>query len=801
MKFTFSWLKDHLETKLNFNQISEILTNVGLEVENIQDKSKDFKNFTVAYVIKAEKHPNADRLKVCEVQTNKGSLQVVCGAPNAKTGMKGIFAPVGSFIPGTSVQLKKTEIRGVSSEGMLLSEKEVGISDDHEGIIQVDDSCKIGDTFSKVFGFDDVIIEIGITPNRSDCLSVRGIARDLAAAGAGKLKKINYKSHKGKFVSPIKWKISLNKKNAHLCPSVAGIYFKNVKNSQSPEWLKKRLIAIGLRPISTLVDITNYITYDLGRPLHVFDADKIKGNLVMRLAKKNESIKALDGKTYNLLENMVVISDDKQAHAIGGVMGGEDSSCSEETLNVFLEVALFDPVSISRTGRNLDLQSDARFRFERGIDPYSIEFGINAAIKMILNLCGGEASKLTIDGNYKKPEKILEYDFDRVKTLGGINIKINHQKKILNSLGFTFKKIKNNKTKIKVPSYRPDIEGEADLVEEVLRIFGYDKIVEKSVIKRPEDFLKPLKANQLVFYKSKRIIASRGYFEVVTWSFMSSKFAEYFNQYENILKLDNPISSDLDVMRPSIIPNLLESITKNQARLFHNAGMFEIGPQYENYIDKGQHMVASGIKYGSFNSSNWNDDDRAVDTFDIKADIFSFFSSLDIPIDNLKIDYEAPNWYHPGKSATLRLGNNILGFFGEINPITLNIYEIKTNVCAFEIFLEDLWKFQSKKSFSKILYDNNPYQSVERDFSFIINKNIKSSDITDIIRRTEKELIKEIKIFDVFEGENIPADKKSIAIRIILQPILSTFTDQDIEKITEKIINNVCKNIGAEIRK
>ena len=498
---------------------------------------------------------------------------------------------------------------------------------------------------------------------------------------------------------------------------------------------------------------------------------------------------------------MVVISDDKQAHAIGGVMGGEDSSCSEDTSNVFLEVALFDPVSISKTGRKLDLQSDARFRFERGIDPYSIEFGINAAIKMILNLCGGEASKLTIDGNYKTPQKIVEYNFDRVKTLGGIDIKINHQKKILNSLGFTFYRIKNNKTKIKVPSFRPDIEGEADLVEEVLRIFGYDKIEEKSVLKRSEDSLKPLKANQLIFYKSKRIIASRGYFEVVTWSFMSSKFVKYFNQYENILKLDNPISSDLDVMRPSIIPNLLESVTKNQARLFHNAGTFEIGPQYENYGDKGQHMMASGIKYGSFNSSNWNDEDRDVDVFDIKADIFSFFSSLDIPFDNLKIDYKAPNWYHPGKSATLRLGNNILGFFGEINPITLNIYEIKTNVCAFEIFLEDLWKFQSKKSSSKVLYDNNPYQSVERDFSFIINKNIKSSDITDIIRKTEKELIKDIKIFDVFRGKNIPDDKKSIAIRIILQPVLSTFTDKDIEKITEKIIKNVCKNIGAEIRK
>ena len=401
MKLTLSWLKDHLETELNVYQISEILTNIGLEVDSIQDKSKELKDFTVAHVVRTEKHPNADRLKVCIVDTNKGRHQIVCGAPNAKTGMKAIFAPEGSFIPGTCITLKKTDIRGVKSVGMLLSEKEVGISDDHEGIIQVDDSHEVGELFSKIFGFEDYIIEVGITPNRSDCLSVRGISRDLAAAGAGKLKPLENLSHNGTFESPIKWERSFNKNNDNLCPAVAGIFFKNIKNNSSPEWLRKRLTAIGLRPISALVDITNYITFDLGRPLHVFDADKINGNLRMRLAKKNELIKALDGKVYNLTDDMVIIADNTKPHAIGGVMGGEESSCSEKTSNVFLEVALFDPISVAKTGRKLDLQSDARFRFERGIDPYSIDWGINIAIKMILDLCGGEASKLTIAGNYK----------------------------------------------------------------------------------------------------------------------------------------------------------------------------------------------------------------------------------------------------------------------------------------------------------------------------------------------------------------------------------------------------------------
>jgi len=801
MKFTFSWLKDYLDTKLDIYQIANILTGIGLEVENIQDKSKVLAPFTVAYVKNVEKHPNADRLKICQVETKKGVFQVVCGAPNARVGMKGIFAPKGSFIPGSGITLQEAHIREIKSVGMLLSEREMGLSDNHEEIIEVDNSYKIGEPSAKIFGLEDPIIEIGITPNRGDCLSVKGIARDLAAAGAGKLKSTKIRSNPGTFKSPIIWKRSFKKNNEKLCSIVAGRYFKNVSNGNSPEWLKKRLLAIGLRPISTLVDITNYITFDLGRPLHVFDADKINGNLTMRLAKNNEMAKVLDGKTYKLKENMVVIADNNQVHAIGGVMGGEDSSCTESTSNVFLEVALFDPISVSRTGRELNLKSDARFRFERGVDPDSIKWGIDIATKMILDLCGGETSKITIAGNKKIPDKFVKYNFDKVFSLGGIKVNKKIQMEILDKLGFKLSKNKGNQCIIKVPSFRPDVDGEADIVEEILRIFGYEKIEPISVIKEKTDISKTLSLNQSSFYKSKRLMASRGYMEVVTWSFMSSKFVNYFNQYNNVIKLDNPISTDLDIMRPSIIPNLLESVNKNQSRFFHTAGLFEVGPQYENLRPEGQHTVAVGIKYGNINNSNWNDEERSVDVFDIKADMYFLLSQLGVRTDSLQLDYNAPGWYHPGKSATLRLGKKTLGYFGEINPVVLNIYDITSSVCGFEILLNQLQQFQTMKHLSKKSYHDNPYQAVERDFAFIVDKNIKSSQITDIVKKTEKELIKEIKIFDVYEGKNIPEGKKSIAIRIILQPQDSTFKDQDIEVISKKIVEKVNIATGGEIRK
>ena len=800
MKFTLSWLKDYLNTNSEIAKISDTLTNIGLEVENISDRTEELHPFTVAYVKNAEKHPNADRLKVCQVETKIGTVQVVCGAPNARTGMKGIFAPVGSFIPGTGITLKKSKIRDVESSGMLVSEKEMGISEEHDGIIEVDNSHKIGEPFSKIYSLDDPIFEIAITPNRGDCLSVRGISRDLAAAGIGKLKNIKKYFHNGKFESPIKWKRDFNKKNSFLCPAVAGVYFKDIKNGPSPDWLKNRLLAIGLRPISKLVDITNYITYDLGRPLHVFDADKINGNLNMRLANNNESIKALDGKNYNLTNDMVVISDDLKIQAIGGIMGGEESSCTESTNNVFLEVALFDPESVAKTGRKLDIKSDARYRFERGVDPYSIEWGVEFAIKMILELCGGEVSKITKAGNHQISKNKIKYAFNKVHLIGGIEINQQKQVKILKDLGFEIQKKNKYTCVISVPYHRPDIKGEADIVEEILRIYGYDKIKPLSVQKEKNDTSNPLSSNQEIYYKSRRLISSRDYFEVVTWSFMSNKFAKYFDQYENILKLDNPISSDLDVMRPSILPNLIQSIIKNQSRNYKSAGIFEVGPQYENCSIEGQHLMASGIKYGEKYKENWIDEKRKVDVFDIKSDIYFFLSSLNFPINSLQLENNAPKWYHPGKSCTIKLGKTPLGFFGEISPIIKNLYDIKTNVCGFEIMLDNLSNFYSKKMFKPLEFINNPYQIVERDFAFIVDKKIKSNEIVDTIKKTVKDIVIDVMVFDVFEGKNIAEDKKSIATKVVLQPIKETFKEKDIEEICINIVNQVKKQTGAFIR-
>ena len=793
MKFTLSWLLEHLDTKADISEIENTLTNIGLEVESIIDRSAELKPFTVAKVLDANKHPNADRLKVCTVQTINGNFQVVCGAPNAKAGMLGVFAPENSYIPGTKIKLKKSEIRGVESSGMLVSEREMGISDEHEGIIEIDTKYKIGDSFAIIYGLNDPIIEINVTPNRSDCLSVRGIARDLSAAQLGDLKKINIDKIKGTFVSPIKWKRKFIN-NSKACIGVSGRLFRNVKNVESPEWLKQRLTAIGLRSISTLVDITNYITFDLGRPLHVYDADKINGNLCMRFAKNGEKCKTLDEKEYQLSDNMIVISDDKLLHGIGGVMGGFDSGCSMETKNVFLEVALFDPISVTKTGRKLNLQSDARYRFERGIDSTSIDWGVDKATQMILSLCGGEVSEITKDEIPLASKKIINYDYNQTSSLGGIEIPIDKQKSILNKLGFEV-----NNSKITVPYFRTDIEGSADIVEEIVRIYGFDKIQPKSVLKDFKLKRDVLNTGLKSFYKSKRIIASRGYVETVTWSFLSNEIAD-IGDIKNSVKIINPISSDLNVMRSSILPNLLSSINLNINRLFVNGKLFEVGPQFIGVEENEQQMMASGIQYGQQYSINWNDDRRLSDVYDVKSDVFFVLSQLNVPTNNIVYDEFKSNFFHPGKSSQLKVGRNILARFGEIHPLILQKFEIKTNVNAFEIFLDQIEKFQKSKSSTKDAYDNNAFQTIERDFAFLFPKNIKAIDVENLIKKVDNKIIKKIVIFDVFEGNKLPENTKSIAVKVILQPIEKTFTDSEIEKISNIIIDLISNTFGAKLR-
>ncbi|MBI05064.1 MAG: phenylalanine--tRNA ligase subunit beta [Pelagibacteraceae bacterium] len=796
MKFTLDWLKDHLDTSKDLKTIVDTLTNIGLEVESVEDKSEDFKNFTVAKVLKAVKHPNADKLKVCQVKTVNGDFQVVCGAPNAREGMLGIFAPENSYIPGTELHLKKTKIRGVESCGMLVSEREMGISNEHDGIIEIKDNYKIGDQFSKIFKLDEPVIEINLTPNRSDCLSVRGIARDLAAAGVGKLKDLKFKKINESFTSPMKWKKKFA--NNNLCPGVSGRYFKNVKNVESPIWLQKRLTAIGLRPISALVDITNYITFDLGRPLHVYDADKVSGNLTMRLADNNEECLALNEVNYKCSDDMIVISDDdKKIHGIGGVMGGLYSGCSMDTKNVFIEVALFDPISVTKIGRKLNLQSDARYRFERGVDTESVYWGVEAASQMIIEFCGGQASEFVSSEIHINKKQPILFDTNKIKTFGGVEIDIKDQSNILISLGFKVKE-KNSKLEIESPTFRPDINGEADIIEEILRIYGFDKIPLK-IINNNEDKKQILNSSIKTFYKSKKIIASHGYSEVVTWSFMDEKKAKIISN--DLINLKNPISSDLDTMRPSTIPNLLEAINQNKARMYARAKIFEVGPNFAKSIKDQQENVASAIIYGSIDEQNWLSNNKNTDVYTIKGDLFSILKSLNVPTDNLLYDKINGQTYHPGKSSSLRLGKNMIANFGEIHPILLKNMEVNFKVFSFEIFLDNISQFQENRSNSRGGFINNPYQMVERDFAFLFPKEIQANEIISEVKKVDKSLIKKVTIFDVYEGEKLPDNKKSIAFRILLQPQDKTFNEKEIDNLSQKIIVLISKTFDASIRK
>lgn len=798
MKFTLDWLKDHLETEKDLDTIVDTLTNIGLEIESVEDKSKTFNDFTVAEVIKAEQHPDADRLRVCSVKTIDGVFQVVCGAPNARTGMKGIFAPENSFIPGTGIRLKKSKIRGVESCGMLVSEKEMDISDEHDGIIEVEAKYNLGDKFIDVFNLNDPVIEINITPNRGDCLSVRGIARDLAAAGLGKLKENTLINNiAGTFESPVKWEKDFKGDEEYICPGVAGRYFKNVVNKESPLWLQQRLKAIGLRPISSLVDITNYITYDLGRPLHVYDADKIKGNLKMRFAKEKETCLTLDEAKYECRTDMIVIADNDKLHGIGGVMGGLDSGCSLDTKNVFLEVALFDPISVTKAGRYLKLQSDARYRFERGIDSSSIDWGVQAATKMIIDLCGGEVSKTVQTNILNTNVKQINFNTDKVTSLGGVEISIKEQKNILESLGFAVQE-QNNILIITPPSFRPDIHDEADIVEEILRIYGFDKIPLTDI--QDKDSKKNiLNSNLKSFYKIKRVIANQGYLEAVTWSFMDKQVAKLVS--DNVIEIKNPISSDLNVMRPSNVPNLLHAINLNKSKMINRGKLFEVGPIFSESLEDRQTNVATGISYGNISEGNWNSNSKDIDVFDIKADLMRILDSLNTPINNLNYEKIENKIFHPGKSSSLRIGKNIIANFGELNPILLKSMNIQNPVMAFEVFTDALGQFQNKKTSTIAAFDNNPFQMVERDFAFIFPDSVKADEIISKIKKIDKKLINKVSIFDVYEGDKIAKDTKSIAIRVLLQPLEKTFNDEEIESLSTQIIDVITINFKATLRK
>ncbi len=796
MKFTLSWLKDHLDTNASLKEITDKLTSLGLELDGLEDPAEKFAPFKVAYVEKAEKHPDADRLKVCLVDTGEEKIQVVCGAPNAHAGMKGIFAPNGSYIPGTGTTLKKGKIRGEESNGMLVSEREMGLSDEHEGIIDLPEDTPVGTLFTDVFDMNDPIIDVDLTPNRADCAGVRGIARDLAAAGLGTLKPLDTTAIKGNGKCPIDVKISAAKQ----CPLFMGRLIKNIENKSSPTWMQNRLKAIGLRPISALVDITNYVTVDLCRPLHVYDADLLKGNIEVRLSKDGESFDALNDKSYTTKKGMTAITDESGILGLGGIVGGVSTGCTESTKNVFIECAYFSPNTTAKTGRALQVDSDARYRFDRGADPEFTVQGIEIATRLIMEICGGEPSDVIKAGDVPNWKHEINFDPAYTKKLSGMDVPEKKQIEILENLGFT---MSGNKTT--PPPWRSDVEGKADLVEEIIRVIGYDNIEARPIRSNNAISTSAETPNITRSRKARTALAARGMNECVTWSFMPKTLANHFsmndNKADDSLTLTNPISSDLDQMRPSILPNLIAAAGENADKGIGNSALFEVGPAFLSSKPDGQPSMAAGIRHGANGSRHWsgNEANRVVDIYDIKADAIAALEAAGISTANLQTARNAPNYFHPGRSATLRLGKNILAQFGEIHPAILDEMNIKSMTCGFEIFLDNIPEGK-RKGPAKALLRTSQFQPVERDFAFIVDENVEAEAIIRAAKGTNRNLITNVDVFDIYQGKGVEDGKKSIAINVTLQPVKQTLTDSEIEGISKKIIDAISEKTGGTLR-
>lgn len=797
MKFTLSWLKEHLDTTATLAQVRDTLTMLGLEVEGIDNAAETFKGFVVGHVVEAVQHPNADRLRVCKVDTGSGIVQVVCGAPNARTGMKGVFAPAGSYIPGTDLHLKASKIRGQDSNGMLCSMRELQLSDDHTGIIDLPADMAIGMPAAAALGLDDPVIEIKVTPNRPDCLGVHGIARDLAAAGLGTLRPMKALTVDGTYKSPIKWTHGYEARPDSPCPLVVGRHFRGLKNGPSPDWLQRRLKAIGLRPISALVDITNLVTFDLNRPLHVFDARKLSGDLVMRQAREGEKMLALDGKTYELDPSISVIADSRGVHGLAGIMGGEDTGVQADTTEVFLEVAYFDPIRIAASGRKLGIQSDARYRFERGIDPQSVYWGAEVAARLILELCGGETSAVLQSGVLPEWQRQFTLRPDRVKTLTGIDVPPARAPEILGKLGFHV--TGDGPWTASVPSWRPDIVGEADLVEEVSRVYGFDHIPTTS-LPRLSATSKPVRTPlQQRVPQARRALAARGLSEVVTWSFLPHRKAERFGGGGADLRLLNSIDATLDTMRPSILPNLIDAAARNEARGLKDPALFEVGPQYKDVTPAGQRTVAAGLRHNMAVPRNWAGPPRTVDAFDAKADALAVLAAIGAP-DNLTTQPGAPDWYHPGRSGVIKLGDRVMAQFGELHPELAAEADLNGPAVAFEVFLDapPPPKARANKARPKLVL--SPFQPVERDFAFLVDAGVEAEKLVRAARNADRALIAAARVFDLYAGKGVPEGKKSLAIEVTLQPLERTLTDAEIEAVCNKIVAAVAKATGATLR-
>ena len=801
MKFTINWLKRHLETDASDEDICRVLTNIGLELEEFEDKGKAFASFKVAEIETAQKHPDADKLQVCQVKTSDGkTVQVVCGAPNARAGMKVIFAPSGTYIPGLDVTLKKTKIRGIESNGMMVSEREMCLSDEHEGIIDVDDQYEVGTPIADIYNLDEKIIEIGLTPNRADCAGVRGIARDLAAAGLGTVKDQDESAVKGTFQSSINVEIE----DTDGCKLFYGRMIKNIKNGPSPAWLQDMLNAVGLRPISALVDITNLMTMDQCRPLHVFDADKIKGNIVVRPTSKDEKLNALNDKSYEVIEDAVGITDDSGLIGLGGIVGGVSTGCTEDTTNIFIESAFFNPMRIARAGRDMGIQSDARYRFDRGVDPMFTKTGMEIATRLIIALCGtdtSEVSDIVKAGDEPEWQHKINFDPNFTQKLCGVDIETSQQIDILQRLGFTVEQ-EGDDHKVTPPSWRNDVEGAADLTEEVIRIYGYDKIDPVSV-RSENSVTSPSETQNLTRARLARAsMAAKGLNECVTWSFMPKGLAKHFGSNDNpALTLGNPISSELNQMRPSILPNLIEAAGRNATRGFSDVALCEVGPIFRTSKADGQDYIAAGIRSGSKISRQWSSDmeERDVDAYDAKADAIAVLSACGAPANNAQISRDAPNYYHPGRSGVLRLGKNIIAQFGEIHPAILEEMNVKGTVVGFEVFLENIPPAR-KKGTSRPLLQISQLQPLSRDFAFIVKEDINAESLIRAAKSADKKLITDAEIFDVYVGKGVESGHKSLALSITIQPINATLKECELEEIMNNVIDAVANKCGGVLR-
>ena len=800
MKFTLSWLKDHLDTEASLDRIVERLTAIGLEVESVDDKAA-LRPFVIAKVISAAKHPDADKLQVLMVDIGAGEpVQVVCGAPNARAGLVGAFAAPGAYIPGIDVTLGVGKIRGVESRGMMCSERELQLSDEHDGIIDLAEDAPVGTSFAAYAHLDDPVIEIGLTPNRPDATSVHGIARDLAAAGLGTLRTRPVEPVEGQGACPVKVTIEA----PDLCPGFALRLVRGVKNGPSPKWMQQRLIAIGLRPINALVDITNYITFDRGRPLHVFDAAKVAGDLVVRRARDGETVLALDGREYTLSPDMCVIADGRGVESIAGVMGGEHSGSDEGTTDVLIESALWEPLNIARTGRTLGIVTDARYRFERGIDPEFMTPGLDLATRMVIDICGGEASEAEIVGYEGYTPKIVSFSVSEVKRLTGLDVPGSESLDILKRLGFG-PQGEGDIVDVSVPSWRPDIDGKADLVEEIMRIHGVDEIAPQPLASHTAVNAKILTTLQIRTRAAKRALAARGMMEAVTWSFIPAKHAELFGGGQVGLKLANPIAADMSDMRPSLLPGLVSAAQRNAARGHGDVALFEVSGVYEGDTPEAQRRVAAGVRRGTAGLDGsgraWSGNADPVGVFDAKADALAVLEACGTPVDRLQVEPGGPSWYHPGRSGTIKLGPKVvLGHFGEFHPKALEVLDASGPLAGFEVYVDAVPEPKAKPTRTKPKLELSPFQAVKRDFAFVVDRSVEAGSLTRAAMAADRKLITGVNVFDVFEGPALGEDRKSIAIEVSIQPVERTLTDEDFEALARRIVENVGKQTGGVLR-